>query len=476
MPSEILSVGIDIGTSTTQVIFSRLLVDNMADYFSAPRISIVGKDLIYKSDVHLTPLKNQATLDGEGVRRIVEQEYRRAGISPGDLHTGAVIITGESARKDNAAAVTEQLSGFAGDFVVSTAGPDLESVIAAKGSGAFQYSVDHSCSVINLDIGGGTTNIAVFDCGRAVAKGCLDIGGRLIRLSADFTVSYISPSAKIIADSLGLELRIGQKTTERSLRAITDRMADLLAQAVGLQSREPLFDRIRTPNSTDLRLDKAPDYVCFSGGVADCISQSGNEILRYGDIGVLLGQSIRSHSLISQCRQLPAGETIRATVVGAGTYTTSISGSTIAYSSMLFPIKNIPVLKLDEKEQEHCFLGDEEWLRKKAEWFMQQSDTDHFILAMPGKPDPDYREIKTLARCIAFALDAILTDSKPILVVLEQDMAKALGFALRACIEGRRKVAAIDSIAVEANDFVDIGRPLMDGLVVPVIVKTLVFG
>ncbi|MBO7275813.1 MAG: ethanolamine ammonia-lyase reactivating factor EutA, partial [Clostridia bacterium] len=181
MPSEILSVGIDIGTSTTQVIFSRLLVDNMADYFSAPRISIVSKELLYKSEVHLTPLRDSSTLDGEGVRRIVEQEYRRAGISPGDLHTGAVIITGESARKDNAAAVTEQLSGFAGEFVVSTAGPDLESIIAAKGSGAFQYSIDRECSVINLDIGGGTTNIAVFDCGRAVAKGCLDIGGRLIR-------------------------------------------------------------------------------------------------------------------------------------------------------------------------------------------------------------------------------------------------------------------------------------------------------
>lgn len=476
MPSEILSVGIDIGTSTTQVIFSRLLVDNMADYFSAPRISIVSKELLYKSEVHITPLRDSSTLDGEGVRRIVEQEYRRAGISPGDLHTGAVIITGESARKDNAAAVTEQLSGFAGEFVVSTAGPDLESIIAAKGSGAYQYSIDRECSVINLDIGGGTTNIAMFDCGRAVAKGCLDIGGRLIRLKDDLTVTYLSPSAQRIADSLGLTLREGQKTTPNALRAVTDKMADLLAQAIGLQDREPLFESVRTLSSTDLSLSRKADYLCFSGGVADCIYTPDDDILRYGDIGVLLGASIRSHPLISACRQLPAGETIRATVVGAGTYTTSISGSTIAYSSLLFPLKNIPVLKLDEQEQEHCINGDREWLEQKARWFMDQSDTDHFILAMQGKADPDYTEIKKLAGCIADALSPILPDTKPILVVLEHDMAKALGFALRACVDGRRKVAAIDGISVEVNDFVDIGRPLMDGLVVPVIVKTLVFG
>ena len=98
MSSEILSVGIDIGTSTTQVIFSKLRMENLADYFSAPRISIVAKELVYKSDVHTTPLATPVLLDGPGVRKIVEEEYRKAGYSPADPDTGAVIITGESAR------------------------------------------------------------------------------------------------------------------------------------------------------------------------------------------------------------------------------------------------------------------------------------------------------------------------------------------------------------------------------------------
>ncbi|MBE6940643.1 MAG: ethanolamine utilization protein EutA [Ruminococcaceae bacterium] len=477
MPSEILSVGIDIGTSTTQVIFSKLLMDNMADYFSAPRISIIGKELVYKSKVHTTPLKTPVLLDGEGVRRIVEEEYRLAGVKPADLDTGAVIITGESARKENAAVVTEQLSGFAGEFVVSTAGPDLESVIAGKGSGAFQYSLDNSCTVVNLDIGGGTTNIVLFDCGQVAGKGCFDIGGRLIRLDPDHTVRSVSPAARAVAEAVGVPLVVDRRTDEGDLRRITDKMADLLAQALGFAEEEPLLRRVMTPNSSWLHAQgRRIHKICFSGGVADCIRQTDGETLRYGDIGVLLGASIRSHPVLKQQPWLDAGETIRATVVGAGTYTTSISGSTIAYSPSVFPLKNVPVLKLTEEEQQRCLAGDEPWLRDKGAWFMEQSDCEHYILAMPGKQDPDYREIRTLGRCIVDAAEELFAPGKPVLVVLEQDMAKALGFAMKEFAAGRRKVAAIDSIAVEAGDYVDIGRPLMDGLVVPVVVKTLVFG
>ncbi len=148
----ILSVGIDIGTSTTQLVFSRIEMENTTGYFSVPRISVVDKQVIYKSPVYLTPLLTPARIDGDAIRDLVEGEYRSAGFTPEQVDTGAVIITGESARKENAAAVLERLSGFAGEFVVSTAGPDLESIIAGKGSGAFQYSIDHDCTAVNLEL------------------------------------------------------------------------------------------------------------------------------------------------------------------------------------------------------------------------------------------------------------------------------------------------------------------------------------
>lgn len=476
MPA-ILSVGIDIGTSTTQLVFSRITMENTVGYFSVPRVDIVDKEVVYKSQVYLTPLTTPVLIDGEAIRKIVAREFHLAGFTPADVDTGAVIITGESARKENAAAVLEKLSCFAGEFVVSTAGPDLESIIAGKGSGAFQYSLAQNCTAANLDIGGGTTNIVLFDRGDVVSKGCLDIGGRLVRLNRELAVEQVSPAAAEVARAVGVRLRPGERTSLEELERVTDKMADLLAQALCLKPQEPLLRKMQTPESTWLEPGgRKISRICLSGGVADCIGWKGSELIPYGDIGVLLGQSIARGMLMASIPCIAGAETIRATVVGAGTYTTSISGSTISYAEELFPIKNVPALKLDLQEQERCFTGEQELLEEKLRWFLTQSASDRLILALPGKEDPDYDELKCLAACLAGAMDRALPPDAPVLVVLEQDIAKALGGLLRTALRGRRKVACIDSVKVEQGDYVDMGRPVLDGLVVPVIVKTLLFG
>ena len=475
--SDILSVGIDIGTSTTQLVFSRITMENMSGYFCVPRICIVDKEVIYKSQVHITPLVNAVLIDGEAIRKIVAEEFQRAGFAPKDVDTGAVIITGESARKENAAAVLDKLGDFAGEFVVSTAGPDLESIIAGKGSGAFQYTLDNNCTAVNLDIGGGTTNIVLFDNGEVVSKGCFDIGGRLIRLKQDLTVESVSPAAEKIARYLGIRLNVGQRTSIRDLEQITDKMADLLAQALHIKPQEPLLQAIKTPGSSQLDLQgKRISRICFSGGVADCINMSNGEPIPYGDIGVLLGQSIARGTLRQAIPTISGTETIRATVVGAGTYTTTISGSTITYARELFPMKNIPALKLSLQEQEECFAGRAEPLMQKINWFLQQSESDRLILALPGAANPDYKEVKTLAHCLCQAMDRTMPADAPVLIVLEQDIAKALGILMEKELCGRRKVACIDGIKVEQGDYVDLGRPMLNGLVIPVVVKTLLFG
>lgn len=475
--ANILSVGIDIGTSTTQLVFSQITMENLTGYFSVPHISIVKKEVIYKSAVYITPLKTQVLIDGEAVRDIVAEEFHKAGYTPADVDTGAVIITGESARKENAAEVLEKLSGFAGEFVVSTAGPDLESVIAGKGSGACQYSIDNTCTTANLDAGGGTTNIALFDNGETVGKGCLDIGGRLIRLKPDYTVESISPAAAKVAANVGVRLRVGQRTSAGELTKITDKMADLLAQALGLRPQEALLREVQTPGSTWLELHGARiSRICFSGGVADCISDSAPELIPYGDIGVLLGQSLYRGLLCREIPRLQGEETIRATVVGAGSYTTSISGSTITYALELLPMKNVPALKLTSEEQKQCFAGNEGALAEKVRWFLEQSGADRMVMALEGKPNPEYAELKTLAHCLAAGLDRSLPADAPVLIALENDMAKALGILLRGELAGRRKVVCIDSVKVEQGDYVDLGRPVLNGLVIPVVVKTLLFG
>lgn len=475
--ADILCVGIDIGTSTTQLVFSQITLENITGYFSVPHISITHKEVIYRSKVYLTPLLTQARIDGSAILRLVEQEYQTAGVLPEDVDTGAVIITGESACKENAKTVLEHLSMFAGEFVVSTAGPDLESIIAGKGSGAYQYSLENGCSVVNLDIGGGTTNLVLFENGIIRGTGCFNIGGRLIRLARDFEVESVSPPAARIAEYLGIDLRIGKRTDENVIRRITDKMADLLAQVLELKEQEPILRELQTAQSSWLDLSgRQVDRICFSGGVADCFDTLAGNTVSYGDIGIFLGHSIRDGLLAHMFPHIQSAETIRATVVGAGTYTTSISGSTIACAEKLFPIKNVPVLKLDEREQTWCWSGEQGFLSERVRWFLKQCGSDILILAMTGERDPDYVALTRLTDYLVRELDESLPPGQPVLIVLEEDMAKALGLLLEKQLAGRRLVACIDGIRVEQGDYVDMGKPIMGGLVIPVIIKTLLFG
>lgn len=481
--TAILSVGIDVGTSTTQVVFSKLQMDNAGGYFSVPRVAIVDKEVVYKSEVYMTPLKTDVLIDTEALRDIVAAEFRKAGYRPEDTDSGAVIITGESARKENSDAVLKSLSDFAGDFVVSAAGPDMESLIAGKGSGAWQYSMDHHCRVANLDIGGGTTNVVLFEDGETLARGCLDIGGRLICMNPQGIITKVSPAAAVMAQAAGVSVSVGDRCDELKLTAVTRQMAAALNAYLGVGTgtsaggkADTILRQIKTPGSSDFPVPEKVQAVFFSGGVADLIYHESADTWAYGDIGVMLGRAIRESRLFTDFQKMEPGETIRATVVGAGTYTTTISGSTITYSDDIFPLKNIPVIKLDEELQEACFAGETEPVIRRIQWVLGQNDEEHFILAMPGKRNPGYTEMKRAAASIRQIMDRVQPPGEPILLVIESDIAKAMGQMIRQQPDLKRQVVAIDSIHVEDGEYVDMGKPMMNGMVIPVVVKTLIFG
>ena len=476
--TAILSVGIDVGTSTTQVVFSKLQMDNAGGYFSVPRVAIVDKEVVYKSEVYMTPLKTDVLIDTDALRNIVAAEFRKAGYRPEDTDSGAVIITGESARKENSDAVLKSLSDFAGDFVVSAAGPDMESLIAGKGSGAWQYSMDHHCRVANLDIGGGTTNVVLFEDGETLARGCLDIGGRLICMNPQGIITKVSPAAAVMAQAAGVSVSVGDRCDELKLTAVTRQMAAALNAYLGVGTKDidAILRQIKTPGSSDFPVPEKVQAVFFSGGVADLIYHESADTWAYGDIGVLLGRAIRESRLFTDFQKMEPGETIRATVVGAGTYTTTISGSTITYSDDIFPLKNIPVIKLDEELQEACFAGETEPVIRRIQWVLGQNDEEHFILAMPGKRNPGYMEMKRAAASIRQSMDRVQPPGEPILLVIESDIAKAMGQMIRQQPDLKRQVVAIDSIHVEDGEYVDMGKPMMNGMVIPVVVKTLIFG
>lgn len=474
MKEQILSVGIDIGTSTTQLIFSRLTIVNLASSYTVPRISIVDKEVIYKSAIYFTPLKSQTEIDGDRIGEIIRQEYNKAGMKPEDLQTGAVIITGETARKTNANTVLQTLSGMAGEFVVATAGPDLESVLSARGAGADKISEEKRQIVANIDIGGGTSNIASFRKGNLQGTSCLDIGGRLIKIE-NGKISYIYPKIRELAERHGIRIREGDPADGRVLYRVCEYMAEQLAMAVYLKEPDNFHKSLYTNDGRPLKREPAIDAVTFSGGVAECMRSGGEaDIFRFGDVGVLLARAVLADSAFQKIQQYQAAETIRATVVGAGTHTTNVSGSTISYARDKLPVKNIPVFRFTEEEEQDkkAFL---EAVERGISLYESEGAVEQMALAFSGKYHTGFRQIQELASWILEGADKILKSPYPLIVVIENDIGKVLGNALNVMLERKKAVICIDGIHTQNGDYIDIGEPVAEGHVVPVVTKTLIF-
>lgn len=460
---EILSCGIDIGTSTTELVISRLTLETSKGFGKIPEIKIAKRDVIYKSDIYFTPLLSGQEIDAQGVIRIISDEYEKAGVRAGMLKTGAVIITGESSRKKNAREVSEAVSAFSGNFTAAVCGPDLEGILAAKGSGALRLSLESGLSVMNLDIGGGTTNICVFENGKAAGTACLDIGGRLVRIN-NKKISYIAPKIKALTP-----LREGDGADMNALNELAGEMADLAAQAAGLIPAGDELEYIKTNRL--LSSGQSADIFTFSGGVAGCMEEEGKDPFRYGDIGPILAEALKEHDAFRHADVRIAAESRRATVIGAGNYALSLSGSTVEYSKEALPLKNIPVVKVALSGPE-----DIEKLDTEIEAALNLLEGQFpLALFMEGLECPSFNEIQAIAGKICKAADRLYPAKAPLIVIFKNDMAKAAGQAVKRLLKDSREFISIDGVQCETGDYIDLGQPFSGGRAVPVTVKTLVF-
>lgn len=461
---QLLSVGIDIGTSTTRCVFSRLTLSNTASSFSIPRIRITRKDVLYSGPVRLTPLLGSDTIDAAAVEKMVREDYRAAGVAPGDISLGAVIITGETARKANARAVTQALSELAGDFVVATAGAALEGILAGRGSGAAELSATGGRTVLNLDVGGGTTNMALFEKGDPVCDGCLNLGGRLLRFREDHhTVLSFTDAMSGIAGDCGVVLREGATLADEQIQRLAGRMAALLEEAAGLAPRTPLHDRLTVEHGLPEGI--RPDLFAFSGGVADCIYGLNDGTLDFCDMGEAFGRAVARSRFFEQQRVIRPRETSQATVIGAGAYSAAVSGSTIQYRSMELPVKSLPVASVPfSSGADIDRLGE----RIRAQYDVFGGEC---AIYMQGIPSPTWADVTSAARAIAPAM----RERSPRVIILREDMAKALGQALSRLWPPDAPFLCLDGIELMYGDTVDIGKPLGGGRVVPVVVRTFAF-
>ena len=476
-PRDVISVGIDVGTTTTQVVFSHLSIQNAARAGQAPRIRIQSRAVLYQSPIHPTPMISDQEVDVARLSELVRQEYQRAGVESSQIETGAVIITGEAARARNADAILQALSGLAGEFVVTVAGPNVEAQIAARGSGAATYSAERYTQVVNVDVGGGTANAAIFRIGEHIASSAMAVGGRQIELERrSGVVRRIPPPGQTIIQALNLPIRQGSPADLPTLRRFCDAMADLIVDlATGhvsdlgqkLQLTPPLQEADKTR------------VVFLSGGVAtyyydpvEIVSLA--DVAIHDDVGPLLAQSLRRNSRLQAMNVQRPQQTLRATVMGAASQTVTLSGSTIWAEKVILPLRNLPVIRPRLSQAELT----PEAIAEAIRYAVQRWDVDPgqqaIALALDLPEQMDFQALQTLARgVVQYAADG-LSPARPLVLIVERDYAQALGQTVKA-MRPNAPLVVIDQVGLGEGDFIDIGEPMLDGRVVPLSVKTLVF-
>ena len=482
----LVSVGIDIGSSGTQVIFSRVYMRRMAEALTS-RYFVVKRETLHQSPVVLTPYQSETRIDERAVGDIVDQAYTAAGIHPDQIDTGAVILTGEALRRENAKGIADVLAEMGGEFVCATAGHHMESLLAAYGSGAAKASHDLGQPVLNVDIGGGTTKLALVENGRVVHTAAIHLGGRLIVVGTDHNskpdvvcppqvITRLDPAGKQIAKNAGFDWNLGDAVTSQELDRVSDWMADALVAA--LTQDAPRAEVADLWLTDPLEPVEGIAGAMFSGGVAEYVYD--RESRDFGDLGLRLGRALarRIQAKRLPWPLLPAGECIRATAIGASEYSVQLSGNTVYVSNPaeLLPRKNLQVLQPDialDGDVDAARVA--QAIRRHFQAFDLKEGEAEVALALRWAGPPAYARIAALAQGIVEALPMTLMESKPLFLVLDGDIAHSLGALLKEEWGVSSDVLVIDGVSLWDFDYVDLGRVRMPSYTVPVTIKSLVF-
>jgi ethanolamine utilization protein EutA len=472
---SLTSVGMDIGSSGTQLIFSRINLRRLGEDLSS-RYCVVSRETLYQSPVALTPYRDQERIDEEKLAAIIDEAYAQSGLHPDQIDSGVVILTGEALRRQNAQAISELLAENGGEFVCAAAGHHLEAMLAAYGSGAARLSHSEGKRILNVDIGGGTTKLAVVDGGRITAMAAVHIGGRLQVVDAQDCIVRLDPAGRHLAAAAGYAWKIGDRAARADLGRVADWMADALIAAI---HERPLPHAVEHLYLTDPIADLGRiDGVMFSGGVGEYVY--GREPRDFGDLGKLLGTAIAQRLAQGALPWplLPAGECIRATAVGASEYSVQLSGNTIYISSPgdLLPRKNLQVLQPPYICREE--IVPEELARAIHSHFTAfdlEEGASEVALAFRWAGAPAYQRIAAFAQGIVTGLPRTIATGKPLYLVLDGDIAQTLGAILREELKLENEILVIDGVTLWDLDYIDLGRIRLPSHTVPVTIKSLVF-
>ena len=469
---NVLSVGIDVGSSTSHLVFSGLTLRREQSFFNmSNRFHLINRKIIYEGTIIDTPLIDRFTIDIDAIVEFFEEEYKKAGIKTEMVDTGAVIVTGETAKKQNAEEIVRRLSSSTGKFVSAAAGPNFESLLGAMGSGIVDQTLKDENTIMNIDVGGGTSNLAIASKGQVTSTSCINVGGRLLGIDKNFKIWRIDEPTEFLMKELNLDYQIEDVITEKDVKAIAKKYAHALVEVMRGPAKSKIAKELMMTSNLDFSI--LIDGYSFSGGVAELIFGKKNT---FDDIGIYLAEEIQTLIKKHNLPILEPENKIRATVIGAGSFSLSVSGSTCYFDkSILFPLDNIPVINVNIRKENFSPEKLKKEVNQAFKRFDMQEGTD--LVALYFK-DPIYRNnfyLTDFAKAIEEALPNTIANNKMVILIFDQDMGGSVGIALRRETSLQNNLICMDELELEEGDWIDIGSPLYSGQAFPVTVKSLVF-
>ncbi len=471
---ELISVGIDIGSAGTQAIFSLIRMQRLGEHLSS-RFSVVSREQLYQSPISLTPYRKDQLIDKEALAAIIDDAYRNAKITPERVDTGAVILTGEALRRENARDIAEILAERGGQFVCTMAGHHIEAMLAGYGSGAAWASNERGERILNIDIGGGTTKFAIVERGRVTATAAIQVGGRLHVYDADRALVRLEPAGRHLAAQADMDWVLGATVSAAEI----DRLAGWMAAAIIAAATD---DHPAASVRGLFLTDPLPSLdgigaVMFSGGVSEYVY--GNETRDFNDMGKLLGAKLAAAIAAGGLPWpvLPAGTGIRATALGLSEYSVQLSGNTIFVSDpAVLPRRNLRVVRPpcafpDIVEPRAVAAVIASHLAK----YGSEDANEEIALAFEWQGLPTHARISAFAAGIALGLRKRIRGTRPVCVVLDGDIARTLGRILRDELHVDAPLLVVDGVQLADFDYIDFGRMRQPSRTVPVTIKSLLF-
>lgn len=466
---RLVSVGVDIGSATSHLVFSRLLLERLDS-----RYIVAEREVFFESDVLLTPYAADQDIDAAALGAFIARQYELAGTSPDEIDTGALILTGVAVRRRNARAIADLFSAQAGKFVSVSAGDGLEATLAAFGSGAVAISIRDTARVMNVDIGGGTSKLALCASGEIVELTAVDVGARIVAFDAAGRITRLEEAGRRFAADVGATLEVGTVPAEGVLDRMAGAMADRLLDA--MRSPVPAPETAALLRLDPMRNQQPPDAVTFSGGVSEFIyGQAAGE---FGDLGPRLARAVAARVEAWGPRIRRSDQGIRATVVGASQYTIQVSGSTVFVSPLeVLPLRNLPVilpdLPLDDEEIDAAAVAT---MVRQALRRLDLHEGDRPVaVCYRWRGSATFGRLDATVRGLMDGLSAVLAHGHPLVLVSDGDVGGLIGIHAREESRLTNPVVSIDGISLKEFDFIDIGAMLELSGAVPVVIKSLVF-